>query len=385
MDIIWSCVSTLFVCIWVMLHLNVPASTDGYWTVFLRRSRWVALSIFAPELVMLFASGQWASAKRSVRDMIKLGHTDWSLIHAFYADSSGFVLQAPDMGPFPITAQQIHYLIQKGYMAKPTITKAEIWDKSKADHFAKIIGALQAGWFVTQTAARGVQGLPVTLLELSTTSLITCTAATFFFWFYKPLNVSIPTVLPIKSTIAQILLDAGPAAKDPFQNTPLDFIEPTAYTSSQFPLKGLWGVQERPLPRLPNDRDSQLHNLQTVLMVTLPTAAFGTFHLIAWNFIFPTRTEQLLWRWTSISMGVVLGSGCAIEAASIIKSNYTATGLTNLREYKLKWPTNLLFFIPGLFYFLARMLVITEVLISLRALPAGCFQAINWIELVPHI
>ncbi len=249
-----------------MLHLNVPAKEDTTWMLFLRKLRWLCLTILAPELLMLFASGQWASAKRSVAEMGRLGYSNWSLIHAFYADSGGFLLSARDSTPFPVTAKQVYYLVHKRYLQLPAITKEEIWDKSKADKFAKTIAGLQAGWLVAQVMARALQQLPITLLELSTVALITCTGATFFFWFYKPLNVDTPTILSMDLSIAEVLLLAGDEASTPFRDTPLDFVEPQLYTSSQMPLRHWWGVQQRPLPRIPNDRDSRLHNFQTVVI-----------------------------------------------------------------------------------------------------------------------
>lgn len=199
-DIIWSCLATLFVCVWIMLHLNVPAQSDSNWTLFLRRTRWLTLAVLAPELVMLFASGQWASAKHSVEEMKALRYESWSMVHAFYADSGGFVLQARDSTPFPITAKQIQYLVVSKYMPLPAISRAEIWDKSKADRFAKYIACLQAGWLVLQVVARAVQHLPITLLELSTVALISCTAATFFFWFCKVFPPSLTSVSPTNFT-----------------------------------------------------------------------------------------------------------------------------------------------------------------------------------------
>ena len=383
-DIIWGCVATLAICCWVMLHLNVPAKTDTFCTVFVRKLRWLMFAILSPELVMLFACGQWASARRSVDDMHISGFHGWTMIHAFYADSGGFMLQTPDAGAFPITAKQLHYLVLNNYLPFPGIAKEEIWDKSKADLLAKGIASVQVVWLVAQVVARGIQHLPVTLLELSTVALITCTGATFFFWFWKPLNVDTPTNLELQFTIAEILVRAGDKAQAPFQDTPLDFIEPKIYTSSQLPFGRYWGVQESTLPRLPNDRDSRLHSLPIILCLAIPTCAFSCLHLIGWNFDFPTRTEQLLWRWTCVSMGIVLGGGCFAEAASIISDDYTTTGLTNLGGYKLRWPKNLLFFIPGFLYMSSRAIVIIEVVISLRLLPAGCFEVVQWSQLVPH-
>ena len=383
-DIIWSCITTLAICCWVMLHLNVPAQNDDLWTLFLRKARWLLLALLAPELVMLFACGQWASAQRSVADMHSLGHKSWTMIHAFYADMGGFLLHSPDCTSFPVTAKQVHYLVQQRYLPMPKITKKEIWDKSKADMFAKIIAGFQAAWLVAQVVARGFQHLPVTLLELSTVALITCTGAALLFWTNKPLNVETPTNLELDCSVAEILLRAGDAAGAPFQDTPLDFVEPNLYTSSQLPLASYWGVQERPLPRIPNDRDSRPHNLRIVLIVAIPTASFSLLHLIGWNFELPTRCEQMLWRWTCISMGIILGTGCFAEASAIVMGGYTTTALTTLGGYKLRWPTNILFFVPGFLYMSARLIVIIEIVISLRLLPSGCFEVVQWSQLLPH-
>ena len=384
LDIIWSCITTLAICCWVMLHLNVPAKTDTYWTLVLRRSRWLMFALLSPELVMLFACGQWASAQRSVADMHSSGYKSWTIVHAFYADMGGFLLHPPDCTSFPITAKQLHYLIQQRYLSIPKITKKEIWDKSKADVFAKTIAGFQTAWLVAQVIARGIQHLAVTPLELSTVALITCTGAALFFWFNKPLNVETPTNLELEFSIAEILVRAGDAAKAPFHDTPLDFIEPNLYTSSQMPFASCWGVQERPLPRVPNDRDSRLHNLRIVCILAVPTASFSLLHLIGWNFAFPSREEQMLWRWTCISMGIILGTGCLAEALSIVADGYTTSALTNLGGYKLRWPSNLLFFIPGFLYMSARLIVIVEIIISLRLLPPGCFEVVQWSQHLPH-
>ena len=142
-----------------MLHLSVPAKTDSPFTLFLRRVRWMTLAILAPELVMLFACGQLASARRSVTEMRELSCNSWTMVHAYYADSGGFLLHPRDTVSFPATAKQIYYLVQKRHLTIPNINKKEIWDKSKADRLAKIIAGSQAVWLVAQVVARGVQHL----------------------------------------------------------------------------------------------------------------------------------------------------------------------------------------------------------------------------------
>jgi len=120
-----------------MLHLNVRAKTDCEWLMFLRRLRWMTLAILAPELVMLFACGQWTSAQRSIAEMQGLGFTEWTMTHAYCADAGGFLLHSEDLASFPITAKQVHYLIQQGHIPSPKITRKEIWDKGKASYSPK--------------------------------------------------------------------------------------------------------------------------------------------------------------------------------------------------------------------------------------------------------
>ena len=78
--------------------------------------------------------------------------------------------------------------------------------------FAKVVASFQAAWLVAQVVARGIQHLSVTLLELSTIALITCTGAALLFWFNKPLNVETPTTLELEFSVTEILVRAGKSA-----------------------------------------------------------------------------------------------------------------------------------------------------------------------------
>jgi len=71
----------------------------------------------------------------------------------------------------------------------PRLSKAEIEDRSKGDTISKSVVVLQTGWFVTQCIARGVQGLPVTELELGTVAFAALNFVIYVLWWDKPLNV----------------------------------------------------------------------------------------------------------------------------------------------------------------------------------------------------
>jgi len=59
------------------------------------------------------------------------------MTHAFFADMGGFVLASPDFPDFPLDAEQLHYLISKGYLEHPNTDKELINDKNKADGLAR--------------------------------------------------------------------------------------------------------------------------------------------------------------------------------------------------------------------------------------------------------
>ena len=236
LDIIWSCFSTIFISLWVMLHLNVPANHECFWTSCFRKSIWRVLGAVAPETVLLASGGQWASAKRSVADMRDLGYSydQWTLTHAFYADSGGFLLHCTDYKPFPITAKQIHYLVKNEYMRLPKISKKEIFDKSRADIFTKSVACLQTAWFVISCLARAIQKLPISPIELCTCAIILVTVAVYFFWLHKPLDVETPTTLTLSHSVASILIDAGDAVEKPFWNSPFDLRRQTTDSLQPF-------------------------------------------------------------------------------------------------------------------------------------------------------
>ncbi|KAF2807424.1 uncharacterized protein BDZ99DRAFT_510297 [Mytilinidion resinicola] len=392
MDIIWSCVSTLFICLWSMLHLNVPSKKDSFWTIVWRKARWLLLGILAPEVPMLFACGQWASAKRSVNDMRKLGFSDaeWSLEHAWYADSGGFELQPLEGEPLPITARQVWYLLENGFISLPSISKKEIWDKSNADKVTKFLAYFQTAWLVTQTVGRAIQHLAITPLELASIALALTSLTTLGFWMHKPLDVGTATTLHTDRSIRDILEHAGEIFLADFTNTPLDFIEPRIYVSRKCGSALLnWilhrGLQTRPIERIPDDRDPQLYNIYQRITLGIATASFASIHLAGWNFGFDTTWEMWLWRSNCLIMWGLLATFGTTEVIICCRDNFQSMGMDTLGGYKLRWPACLWFVIPGGLYVMARACLIFEVLFSMRSLPQEAFVEVQWSAMLPHI
>lgn len=301
LDIIWSCLVTVFLCVWSVLCLNLPAKDDTYWQHVWRKFRWALVSVFGPEFLLVFAIGQWCSARRSVKAFrgINIDHHRWSMAHAFFADMGGFVLQPRESSPFPINAKQVFYLVEKGYVHLPDNSKAQIEDRSTTDGFARAITLGQTGWFLLQCLGRAIQRLPTTTLELATVAFVFCSIATYYFWYEKPQDVSTPIVLNLEAySTADILRRAGLAAAVPYKQTPLDFVDDLrpSWSLTVMPHLGFRpGPKERPFQRLPNDRLPALP-LQMQIALCLLTLVYASAHLIGWNFSFASYEEQILWR-----------------------------------------------------------------------------------------
>ncbi|KAI1078668.1 hypothetical protein F5B20DRAFT_546863 [Whalleya microplaca] len=405
MDIIWSCVVVLITAIWTVIHLNLPSKADSLTQITLRRIRWGVLSIFAPDLLTLIAASQWDNAKRSVRQMKELtGSERWTLVHAFYANSGGFHLQPVEGPSFPINADSILFLVSHGYVEMPQVTREEIWDKSKADVFAKAFALLQTGWIIIQSIARAAAGLSLSPLELFTLAFVVSTASSYFFWWYKPQHVETPMVLYSEFPVSKILADVGLPSDMPFVSTPLEFIEKSNQTWERrkmfenFDLERqdqVVGTDRVPLQRIPDDAilPSQLP-LPLLAALIIPSMIHSCIHLMGWNLPYPTKTEQLLWR---ISAVMLAGMSCIsvgmVRVLAVLgyKGKYNLVWIwINVRRQSSEnricldfWDTILA--LSTFCLVIARCFIITEVVISLRHLPADVFLTVNWTNFIPHI
>ncbi|KAI1145150.1 hypothetical protein F4825DRAFT_467574 [Nemania diffusa] len=307
--------------LWTMLHLNVPGPSDSEKTMICRRLRWLLVGLLAPELILMYSFAQFTS--------------DWTLVHSFYADRGGFQLHVPNYKPFPITAKQVVYLTEHGHIDMPTITKREINDKSKANRETKVLAFLQTGWLVTKLIARAGQGLQITPYELTTLALLVCSFTTLVLWWHKPLDVRYPTPIHLKDDLKIILDKAGVTGEQCFTNTPLDFIEGNIYWSRKahesflhFVLK--WSYQTFPIDRIPNDRDYQPRNIKQNLYLVLPS-------LKLWG------------------------------------------------GYTKKMPTCFIFLSLRTIYFISRIIILVESVISLKDLPEAAYKEVNWTQYLPRI
>ena len=407
-DIIQTCVVTLILCSWSSLVLNI-FSGKGRVGFMKDKLRWMLFTLFWPEITLGVAYEQWESAVQCVDDFSKLtmkGHGQWTMRHAFFADMGGFLLQAPDFPPFPVDGQQLLYLIEKNYISYPDVDSETIWDKNKADGFARAITLIQITWFSIQCIGRGIQHLTLSALELLTINMIFCTVFTFYFWNHKPLDIQTPITVRTETPIAEILVKAGEQAREPYKLTPLDFIAARP-TRTNFVAAWWWGLglcfdgilfqineKRRPISTFSNSRaiPPRGYSFSSFVFRILLSAAAFALHFAGWTFVLPTAIESKLWRTAMLYFIALYTTYLIVFAIVTMLSGWIARKFfhkeaSTFVEVASMFPRwfQLLGLIPIYgSYGVVRMYIIIEGFISLRSLPLDAYVSVSWSNFVPH-
>jgi hypothetical protein len=343
MSLLLSCLTTIFLCTWTVLHLDVPRNDEKRTMVamFRRKVIWRVVAAIAPEIVVWFAASDYLEARKMRRVLSSRSGRNWSLNQAFFLNMHGLVYTSPDedggTATTILTKHKVEQLLgtsvgsqsEASWKFEDLPSDATIQDKSKSDSLAKSLALLQCTWFVAQVIARAIDLLPITTLELGTTALIGCASVAYGFWWYKPQEVRTP--IEIRS-----LEKLQPSSNLPDDNT-LNFIsdEPTAS-----------------------------------LALFLPAVFVGGIHCAAWNFFFPTPIERLLWRVMSI---LVL----ALPFLDIL-----ITLLLDEFDNKMVFST---WVIVLLLYAICRLFLIIAMFVSLRGVPGGVYHQLPWSDFIPHL
>lgn len=162
-------------------------------------------------------------------------------------------------------------LFESSALPQPSITDADIDDRSKADWFAKSVALVQVTWFVAQLLGRAIQKLPITTLELFTLGTVVCAMLTYAFWWEKPFDIERPIVVDEPERPV---------------GTEGDSVVP----------------DELYMDGLLVDMDYEIAS--NALIFGILGALFGALHIVAWNFAFPTEVERMMWRVGSVLCAV---------------------------------------------------------------------------------
>ncbi|TFK58195.1 hypothetical protein BDN72DRAFT_915458, partial [Pluteus cervinus] len=176
-SIFTSCFFTVVACVYSAIHPNIPHPKASDRRVLWEKVILSILTIICPEVVMMWAIGQWFGARLK-----------WDMIHGHLLQMGGL---GRDDNKHVLYLDDLLLLIEGGMIdpASLNIPVRDIQDHSKADTFSKAIAAIQTSWFVLQCIVRYAEGLVVTPLEVTTLSFAVLNIVTYTAWWRKPQNV----------------------------------------------------------------------------------------------------------------------------------------------------------------------------------------------------
>lgn len=291
----------------------------------------------------------------------------WTLVHAFYASTGGFVVDFSDHS-IPnfraLTPMGIVHLMEHNPGSIPNLSVVDILDKSKTNSLSKVMALVQILWFCAQCIARLTQNLPISLLELNTFVHGVFAVVTCALWWHKPSDVAVPTVIQVQPE--QFVKDNKPLDGSSRSRThmPVLFLDP-------------W-----------SRGDEFAHEDEVAAGLTGVLAVFyGAIHVAAWNAYFPTVLEALFWRASAIST-IVFGAFVLMQIVYVLtmperireKHNSigdTASKIGIIRAHIVSFTL--------LLSIVARMFLVVESVRSLWFLPDSAYELRTWSRYIPHL
>ncbi|KAF4609596.1 hypothetical protein D9613_012277 [Agrocybe pediades] len=403
----------------------------------------MAWSIVAPEFIIMWAMRQWRGARMIAKRYKDRG---WTTTHGHYLQMGGFILHdaKTNQPSHVLSYKEFDQLLGEGRINMPEISESDIQDRSKADGLSKAFVLIQTTWFIVQCITRRAQGLATTEFELITVSFAALNGVMYYLWWHKPLDV--------QSTVAVYLLDRPKLERahtlpestfkerdvrlslpaEDAKETPgapedvqadltsqrpniasrikyfllfLLFRGPVLLISSIYRrLREMSIYAEEPcittethLPAfyaIPDISEAQ-SGWPEANMVAAAAAfgvLFGGIHCIGWSFIFPSLSEQKLWRVCSALITAIPVVVLLMHPLMVVL-DYMQETLGVEEDSKIYEAVVLVFGVPVLLlllplppaYVIARLALLVEATISLRDIPPEAYMQVDWTSFLPHV
>jgi hypothetical protein len=332
MDIIWSCLGTIFTCVWVAQHPDLIRANDPTMPKGLTQLKFCRMFpyILAPEYLVQAALSEWWTARQFTSTMRAKGCTHWTTRHSFLVLMKGLSYTTHDSNQSRILTTSDVEDLNPQHLDQLVVKclDEEIDDKDKSDVLAKVLACIQIVYTIIKATARVRQHLPLSELEVTTFAYILCTLFSYIFWWSKPQEIRRPIVIKLRK------------------------------------------------PHFQRSRSVGNYNMGTLPIYIIGILGFGTavgaIHLLAWNFSFPTTTELWVWRSTSLCVTVL-----PLIVLSVIWLLDCFPGRHPRGNLAVLAPLLIL-------YGSARLLLLAQSLASFRSLPKEVYKA-DWAELGPHL
>ena len=426
LDILWSCLFTVFLCIWIVVHPNIPPPGASRWHRFLDRIVQIILAALAPELILPVAVREWLDARQLAKVIGDFEHNQndglskrlvgeqKGIETGFYVVMGGLQVRYkkatrhqstldvpftsnnydPDTlveGHLTVSDFKEHLHLGKIDMSI-LISESEMRDKGKADSLVKCLLVFQVLWLSTECIGRSAQHLATTPLEISTAAYVPFMLISLAFWWQKPYHVRMPTLVDARRF---------PDSRGKLVTGYLERKEIPGYKPAQYQTFGL--VRDC-LKVIKGGGLLAPHPVRGVFS-SLLFFFFGGLHCLAWDLHFPTAIEQLMWRTSSVVVAIAIP---LVWLSSLIvwlidrfvekrrEKTFEKEGITkhtyqhgkSLKSASSQWSTDVSWVVSTAClcaYTLARLCLLIQTCVSLRSLPADCYRSVDWLAVVPHV
>ena len=425
-DIIWSCLATILICSWTVLHLDVPTPEQTDWNTIRTKALSMIVIVILPESLITASVRNFVGARNESLVLRRLGVKHRTLTHGFFLDMGGFVLRSPHGDLATLTQPDLCKFADAGgmndrqrheeHIFEPrgdsssdldlasaclradwlhelrNIDERAIKKVARSDGFAKLFACGQAMWLFTQVISRAVQDLTISQLELATLGFVAFALVSYGVWWKKPQDCTGPIIIQCASqesfeVIQRVLNHQTISITHVKQDGGHEIKEATDYKG------GISGVFNafRPLFRThwPQPTiDVMSIALSGIILFLGISCILGAIHLIAWNFYFPTEIERWLWRVSALALIVLPCFWFPYVWLVFFHGNKVPAQKKKHRwvphpaKHWILWVWPLSLFIV---FCVARLFLIIELFVSLRSLPVSTYTAVDWSSFLPHI
>ncbi|KZL70876.1 tannase subunit [Colletotrichum tofieldiae] len=135
-DILWSSLLTIVLCVWVSTHPNALSPKDKWYHGVFDKLNLAMIGLLGPDFLFGLAVGQLSSARRN---QSLCGGKKWTYTQAFFVDMGGIFLKSPDFPDgFPIDAEQLYYLVKHGFVDFPDMESMDISERNTVDTLSRL-------------------------------------------------------------------------------------------------------------------------------------------------------------------------------------------------------------------------------------------------------
>jgi hypothetical protein len=337
MDIVWSCLVTIFACSWTvthpMLHGKEESDSSKVW--------WFCMAVIAPEALTMVAFFEYLHARHYLKAPKKMNKGHWCMSQLFFVYMGGVKLQFEDCaetlgcvtpGIFDKDKGigNFQRALQLDLLSIECLSTENIKKRARANSIVKAFVCLQSSWLVAQVIGRAVARFPITTLEVVTVGYVVCALVSYAFWWHKPQDAEVQITVNCKS-LTKANFDEQ---INTVQDTP--FAMEWSYTALLCAISGF----------------------------------FGAVHCTAWNFFFSTFAEKVTWRVASV---------LTVTIPPVLYLFVSSYGLLDWMK-KVAGPALLVFvYIPF------RLYLMIEPFVASRSVPVGIFYTVNWSTWIPHV